>query len=85
MRLLDRHQGPRKINLCYSVVCVTDATALRLLMLEAVHTDLVFTISRSAAPKISSSYPQAGRPITPSFPQSEQVADIAAGPLCAQD
>jgi hypothetical protein len=49
--------------------------ALLLLMLEAVHTDLVEPSARSAAPKIFS-YPQDRRPITPSLPPK---ADIGCG------
>jgi len=40
-------------------------------MLEAVATDLVFTISLKRSTQISS-YPQAGRPITPSSSLSDR-------------
>jgi hypothetical protein len=45
--------------------------ALLLPMLEAVATDLVFTISLKRSTQISS-YPQAGRPITPSSSLSDR-------------
>src|SRR6266702_4458637 len=48
--------------------------ALLLLMLEAVHTDLVFTISLKRSTQIFS-YPQACRPITPSVGPKRTFGD----------
>jgi hypothetical protein len=55
-RFLDRHIEPSKIV----------HVALLLLMLEAAYADLAFIISLKRSTLIFS-YPQAGRPITPSF------------------
>src|SRR6266481_5085131 len=57
-RFLDRHIEPSKIV----------HVALLLLMLEAAYADLAFIISLKRSTLIFS-YPQAGRPITPSFNQ----------------
>src|SRR6266478_3954475 len=67
-RFLDRHIEPSKIV----------HVALLLLMLEAAYADLAFIISLKRSTLIFS-YPQAGRPITPSFGGTAGRAD---GRLC---